>query len=204
MPAWDWRARPAGIPPEMAATSDGPRSVRVGCAGWNYDSWRPAIYPEGCPKRLWLERYAELFDTVEVNSTFYGRPKGTTVERWVEHTPRGFLFACKASRYLTHVKRLADSEVKNFKLAEGLKRFFEPLDPLREAGKLGPILWQLPANFHRDDERLGRVLELLPPGRHAFEFRHSSWFTKPVYQALRDHDAALVIADAPGAVVHDP
>ena len=171
--------------------------VRIGCSGWNYRDWRGVVYPEKLPARLWLARYSELFDTVEVNSTFYGTPNPETVGTWVEQTPPGFLFAVKANRYLTHVKRLADSPEKNFKLTDGMSRFFEPLEPLREAGRLGPILWQLPGNFRRDDERLANLLSLLPPGRHAFEFRHPSWFTAPVYRLLGEHDAALVIADDP-------
>jgi uncharacterized protein YecE (DUF72 family) len=171
--------------------------LRVGCSGWNYDSWRGSFYPEKMPKRLWLERYAESFDTVEINSTFYGTPKRKTVEHWAQQVPDNFLFACKMSRYVTHIKRLADSPAKNFKLEDGIKRFADTLEPLREAGKLGPILWQLPPTFKRDDARLAHALGLLPEGRHAFEFRHESWFTKPVYEALGDHDAALVIADDP-------
>ena len=171
--------------------------VRIGCSGWNYTSWREIVYPKGLPTSGWLERYAELFDTVEVNNTFYRLPKRDAVARWAEQTPDGFLFACKASRYLTHIKRLADSAEKGFSLEEGLNRYYEPLEPLREAGKLGPTLWQLPGNFKRDDERLTHLFELLPPGRHAFEFRHPSWFTAPVYRLLGAHDAALVIA-------HDP
>jgi uncharacterized protein YecE (DUF72 family) len=171
--------------------------TRIGCAGWNYDSWREAIYPKGTPKRLWLERYAETFETVEVNSTFYGAPKPKTVEHWAEQVPEGFIFACKMSRYVTHIKRLADSPAKNFKLVDGINRFADALEPLRDADKLGPILWQLPPNFERDDARLHHALENLPPGRHAFEFRHPSWFTKATYDALGDHGAALVIADDP-------
>ncbi len=171
--------------------------VRIGCSGWNYASWRGGIYPDGLPARLWLPRYAELFDTVEVNNTFYRLPKREAVAHWAEQTPPDFLFAVKASRYLTHIKRLADSDAKGFRLSEGIRRYFEPLEPLREAGKLGPVLWQLPGNFKRDDERLATALELLPPGRHCFEFRHPSWFTAPVYRLLADHDAALVIGDDP-------
>jgi len=171
--------------------------LRIGCSGWNYKDWRGTVYPRGEPQRRWLELYAELFDTVEVNSTFYGTPKPKSVATWVEQTPPGFLFAVKASRYLTHIKRLADSEVKSFKLKEGIARFYEPLEPLRAAGKLGPTLWQLPGNFQRNDDRLRTALELLPEGRHAFEFRHPSWFTAPVYRLLGEYDAALVIADDP-------
>jgi uncharacterized protein YecE (DUF72 family) len=166
------------------------RPVRIGCSGWQYDSWRGRLYPEGLGKGRWLQRYAEVFDTVEVNSTFYGLASRDAVARWVEQTPPGFVFAAKASRYMTHVKRLQN-------LAEGVGRYYESIEPLVESGKLGPIVWQFPANFKRDDERLGRALPLLPPGRHCVEFRDESWFTEPVYRLLRRHGAALVIADHP-------
>jgi uncharacterized protein YecE (DUF72 family) len=139
---------------------------------------------------LWLQHYARHFDTVEVNNTFYRLPSQTSVARWVEQTPPNFIFAVKASRYLTHVKRLTD-------LGDGIKRYYERLEPLVRSQRLGPVLWQLPANFHRDDERLRAALEALPSGRHCFEFRHSSWFAKPVYELLCAHNAALVIGDRP-------
>jgi len=108
----------------------------------------------------------------------------------VERTPPGFLFAVKGSRYLTHIRRLREIE-------QGVERFWEPLEPLRESGKLGPVLWQLPASFHRDDDRLAFALERLPPGRHCFEFRHPSWFCSEVYGLLHTFGAALVIGDDP-------
>jgi uncharacterized protein YecE (DUF72 family) len=169
--------------------SAGPRPVRIGCSGWNYASWKDEFY-EGKPARLWLEHYAQYFDTVEVNNTFYRLPLKTSVARWVEETPPNFVFAVKASRYLTHVKRLTD-------LGSGIQRYYERLEPLARSPKLGPVLWQLPANFRRDDERLGAALAALPPGRHCFEFRHASWFVEPVYDLLRNHGAALVIGDRP-------
>ncbi|HZU61617.1 MAG TPA: DUF72 domain-containing protein, partial [Solirubrobacteraceae bacterium] len=132
--------------------------VRVGCSGWMYDSWRGRLYPDGEPKRRWLELYAQHFDTVEVNSTFYRLARESAVAGWVAQTPPDFLLAVKASRYLTHVKRLVD-------IGEGIARFYEPLQPLVQSGKLGPVLWQLPENFHRDDARLTGWLDLLPPGR---------------------------------------
>jgi uncharacterized protein YecE (DUF72 family) len=141
----------------------------------------------------WLARYAEEFDTVEVNSTFYRLASRDAVARWVEETPPGFLFAAKASRYLTHVRRLRDVE-------QGIHRYYERIMPLVEAGKLGPVVWQFPATFRREDDALERVasaLELVPPGRHCFEFRHQSWFHPETYALLRDHDAALVIGDHP-------
>lgn len=161
------------------------KDVRIGCSGWVYASWRQGIY-EGVPQARWLERYAELFDTVEVNATFYRLIKRTTVEGWVERTPPNFLFAVKGSRYLTHIRRLQGIE-------EGVERFWEPLEPLRESGKLGPVLWQLPASFHRDDAVLASTLELLPPARHCFEFRHASWFTPAVMRLLEEGGASLVI-----------
>ena len=166
------------------------RPVRIGCSGWNYRDWRERVYPAGMPARLWLQHYATLFDTVEVNSTFYRLPSRDAVANWAAQTPPGFLFAIKASRYLTHIKRLAN-------LGQGVKLFYERIEPLIDAGKLGPVLWQLPGNFRCDLERLGAALEQLPPGRHCFEFRHPSWFSADVYALLRRHAAALVIGDTP-------
>jgi uncharacterized protein YecE (DUF72 family) len=165
------------------------RTVHIGCSGWNYTSWKDEFY-EGKPARLWLEHYARFFDTVEVNNTFYRLPLETSVVRWVEETPPHFLFAVKASRYLTHIRRLID-------LGRGIERFYERLEPLTRTPKFGPVLWQLPANFRRDDDRLAAVLAALPPGRHCFEFRHASWFVEEVYGLLRRHRAALVLADRP-------
>ncbi len=165
--------------------------IRIGCSGWNYRSWRATFYPQGLPASRWLEHYASAFDTVEVNTTFYRLARRTTVERWVAQTAPEFCFAVKASRYLTHMKRLTD-------LDRGVARFYEPLEPLAAAGRLGPVLWQLPPNFARDDERLAAALDRLPAGRHAFEFRHPSWFCDEVYELLRWHAVALTIGDRPG------
>jgi uncharacterized protein YecE (DUF72 family) len=164
--------------------------VRVGCSGWSYSHWREEVYPEGVPQRRWLEHYATLFDTVEVNATFYRLPRRETVAGWVERTPPDFLLAVKASRFLTHVRRLSD-------VGRGLERFYERIAPLLDSPKMGPVLWQLPETFHRDDERLAGALVRLPPGRHCFEFRHESWFAPEVYELLREHGAALVIGDHP-------
>jgi uncharacterized protein YecE (DUF72 family) len=166
------------------------KPVHVGCAGWNYRDWRGRFYPQQLPARRWLEEYSQRFDTVEVNSTFYGLPSRDATAGWVAQSAPGFLFAIKASRYLTHIKRLAN-------IANGVGRFYERLEPLTEAGRLGPLLWQLPENFTRDDARLEGALAQLPPGRHAFEFRHPSWFTPAVYRILRSHGAALVVGDHP-------
>jgi uncharacterized protein YecE (DUF72 family) len=164
--------------------------VRIGCSGWQYKDWRERFYPKGCAQRNWLEYYSRHFDTVEVNSTFYRLARADAVGRWVEETPQDFEFALKASRYLTHIKRLTDME-------QGLKRYYESIDPLVGTPKLGPIVWQLPDNFKRDDERLCNLLENLPPGRHCVEFRNAGWFTDEVYELLRTYKVALAIGDHP-------
>ncbi len=167
------------------------KPVRIGCSGWNYNHWRNGVfYPPRLPQREWLRYYAEHFDTVEVNATFYRLPRREVVANWVKGSPPGFLFAVKASRYLTHIRRLTD-------VRGGAARFYERIDPLVRSPKFGPVLWQLPANFHRHDERLAGALERLPDGRHCFEFRHESWFAAEVYGLLRRHDVALVIGDHP-------
>src|SRR4051794_30484910 len=160
--------------------------VLIGCSGWQYKDWRGVLYPDRCPQRRWLEVYSQSFPTVEVNSSFYRLPKRDAVARWTQQVPSGFVFTVKVSRYITHIKRLTD-------VADGMRIFGERIEPIAERGCLGPLLWQLPPNFKRDDERLAGALAALPPGRHAFEFRHESWFAPEVYELLRAHGAALVI-----------
>jgi uncharacterized protein YecE (DUF72 family) len=164
------------------------RPVRIGCSGWQYADWRGRVYPPGTPQRRWLAHYATLFDTVEVNSTFYRLAKPDAVARWVAETPDDFLFTVKASRYLTHMKRLTDME-------RGVARLYAGIAPLVDSPKLGPVLWQLPERFHRDDDRLAFALERLPPGRHCFEFRHPSWFCSEVYGLLHTFGVALANGD---------
>jgi uncharacterized protein YecE (DUF72 family) len=166
------------------------KPVHIGCSGWNYRDWRELVYPRGLAPSDWLAEYARHFHTVEVNTTFYRLIARDAVARWVEQTPTDFVFAVKASRYLTHIRRLRDIDV-------GVARFYERIEPLIEAGRLGPVLWQLPESFQRDDGRLAGALQALPPGRHAFEFRHPSWFAEQVYAILRAHGAALVVGDHP-------
>jgi uncharacterized protein YecE (DUF72 family) len=167
------------------------KPARIGCSGWNYDHWRNGVfYPPRYPPREWLDYYSRHFDTVEVNSTFYRLPRRDAVANWVRTSPAGFLFAVKMSRYITHIRRLRE-------LGAGVRTFYERIAPLVGSAKLGPVLWQLPGNFRRDDERLAEALARLPPGRHCFEFRHESWFVPEVYELLRSSGAALVIADDP-------
>jgi uncharacterized protein YecE (DUF72 family) len=170
--------------------SESVSETRIGCSGWNYEHWRGRFYPEGLPESRWLSHYAQSFDTVELNASFYRLPTRRSAERWAAATQRGFLFAVKASRYLTHVKRLRE-------VGKGVALLFERIEPLGDAGKRGPILWQLPENFHRDDGRLAAALAELPRGRHCFEFRHASWFAPEVEELLQRHGVALVIGDHP-------
>jgi uncharacterized protein YecE (DUF72 family) len=166
--------------------------IRIGCSGWSYESWRDGVfYPPRLATGRWLRHYAECFDTVELNASFYRLPTRTAAEGWTQQTPGGFQFAVKVSRYLTHIVRLADT-------AEHLGLLLERLEPLIQAGKVGPLLWQLPPTFQRDDERLAQALDELPRQfRHAFEFRHRSWFADDVFALLRKHGVAVVIADRP-------
>jgi uncharacterized protein YecE (DUF72 family) len=164
--------------------------VRIGCSGWQYKSWREIFYPKGLGQPRWLEHYAKTFDTVEVNSTFYRLASRDAVATWLEKTPPDFVFALKASRYLTHIKRLTDLE-------QGIGRYYERIEPLLGTPKLGPIVWQLPPNFKRDEARLEHALASLPDGKHCFEFRHESWMTPAVFEMLRQRDVALVIGDHP-------
>ena len=164
--------------------------IRIGCSGWNYASWRERVYPNGLPPRGWLAHYASLFDTVEVNATFYRLQKPQHVAQWLEVTPPDFVFAVKASQFLTHMKRLTD-------LDRGVQRYYDSIAPLAASPKLGPVLWQLPERFKVDVDRLAFALDNLPPGRHCFEFRHESWFIPEVLDLLRWHGVALAIGDHP-------
>jgi uncharacterized protein YecE (DUF72 family) len=165
--------------------------LRIGCSGWNYAHWRDGVfYPPRLPPRRWLEHYAQHFDTVEVNATFYRLPRASAVANWLDQTPPGFVFTIKMSRYVTHVKRLRD-------LRPSLALFYETIAPLVRSAKFGPVLWQLPPTFKRDDDRLGEALAQLPAGRHCFEFREPTWFAAEVYALLRERGVALVIGDDP-------
>ncbi len=175
----------------MQAAGGGAHELRVGCSGWNYKHWRNGVfYPPRLAAHRWLDFYGQYFDTVEVNATFYRLPTEKAVRGWVEGSPEGFLLAIKMSRYVTHIKRL-------LALSEGIPLFYERIAPLLDSPKLGPVLWQLPPTFRRDDERLAGALAQLPAGRHCFEFRHESWFADEVYELLRRHGVALVIGDDP-------
>ena len=161
--------------------------IRVGTSGYSYPEWREAFYPERFPTVRMLPYYAERFDTVELNNTFYRMPTAKTIAGWEAETPAGFVFALKASRRITHLARLRD-------VAEPVGHLLETVRAL--GPKLGPLLFQLPPNLRKDIARLGACLALVPPPVClAFEFRHESWFDEEVYGLLRARNAALCVAD---------
>lgn len=163
--------------------------IRIGTSGWNYGHWRGSFFPQGLKQSEWLKFYAGNFDTVEINATFYRLPKPEYVANWAGAVPEGFLFAVKGSRFLTHIKRLGET-------GEPVDRFFDLMGRLGK--KAGPVLWQLPPQLRRDDDRLAAFAGNLPGGwRHAFEFRHPSWFCRDVYDILERAEAALCIGDHP-------
>jgi len=165
-----------------------------GACGWNYWHWRGIFYPEELRSWDWLKHYAGVFDTVEINASFYRLPERKTFERWRKSTPDGFVFAVKASRYLTHVKKLADPE-------EPLERLLEASGGLGE--KRGPILFQFPPNWGIDLPRLEAFLKLLPAGlRTAFEFRNDTWHRDDLWSLLARYGAAYCMMDSPGLPLH--
>jgi len=161
----------------------------VGTSGWHYDHWRDRFYPEKLVKAKWLEFYASHFTTVEVNNSFYRLPSEAAFATWRDSSPANFTFAVKVSRFITHIKRLKDT-------AEALKNFVSRARILGE--KLGPLLYQLPPNMHRNDEVLESFLSTLPQGmQHVFEFRHESWVDKGVFEILRRYNVGLCVFDMP-------
>jgi uncharacterized protein YecE (DUF72 family) len=159
----------------------------VGTSGWQYKDWRGVLYPAGCPTRLWLEEYARRFATVEVNNAFYRLPTRETFEAWRERTPPDFVVAVKASRYLTHIKRLREPQ-------EPVQRLMSRAEGLGD--RLGPVLLQLPPTLRADAELLDACLACFPAGtRVAVEPRHETWWTPAVRGVLEKRGAALCWAD---------
>jgi len=164
-------------------------TLYVGTSGWAYPSWKPAFYPEKLAQKKFLNYYASRLNAVEVNYSFRQLVKETTIQNWIAETPEHFHFTIKAHQVLTHIKRLKDAE-------DFLKRFLGTLEGLERAGRLGPILFQLPPNFKADQTVLAEFLRLLPRTvRTAFEFRHESWFTDETWGTLRERNVALCVAE---------
>ncbi|CAN5270198.1 DUF72 domain-containing protein [soil metagenome] len=159
----------------------------IGTSGWQYADWRAAFYPPTLPQAEWLEHYAGRFRTVELNNSFYRLPPRATFERWARRTPADFVVAVKASRYLSHMKRLRDPVEPVGRLMDGAAGL---------GAKLGPVLVQLPASFKVDAARLAAALDVFPEEvRVAVELRDPSWFREPVRAVLADRNAALCLAD---------
>jgi uncharacterized protein YecE (DUF72 family) len=169
----------------------------AGTSGWAYPSWKPGFYPEKLAQAKFLTYYSSQLNSVEVNFTFRQLLKETTVQKWINETPENFRFGVKAHQVITHIKRLKGAD-------EFVKRFVTTLEPLERAGKMGPILFQLPPNLKIDAELLRNFLACVPRGvRMAFEFRHPSWFSDETYQVLRDCNAALCVAETEERVTPD-
>lgn len=163
------------------------RSVRIATSGWHYGHWKGPFYPEKTPDSRLLKFYSGRFDTVEVNNTFYGLPDEKTIVQWRDSTPEGFIFSIKASRLITHMKKLKDP-------GRTLPPLLERIKPLKE--KLGPILFQMPPRWGLDIGRLNEFLDALPEDhRYTFEFRDTSWFDHRVYGLLKRRNIAFCIYD---------
>jgi uncharacterized protein YecE (DUF72 family) len=161
----------------------------AGTSGWAYPSWKPDFYPAKLPQKNFLQHYATQLNTVEVNFTFRQLVKDTTIQKWIAETPAGFRFGVKAHQVITHIKRLKNTE-------DFVPRFLATIQPLAQAGKLGPVLFQLPPNLKADSSLLEQFLATLPRAvPSAFEFRHASWFTDEIFALLKKNNRALCVAE---------
>ncbi len=161
--------------------------ILVGTSGWSYKEWKGSFYPPDQKPPGMLRYYAERFPTVEVNNTFYRMPTTALLESWCAEVPENFTFVLKASQKITHMRRLKDVDAE-------VKYFLETAQAMGD--RLGVVFFQTPPNLMKDADRLARFLREIPKGRRAaFEFRHATWFDDEVFGLLRDHDAALCLAD---------
>lgn len=168
-----------------------PAQVRIGCSGWQYKHWREIFYPKGLPQTRWFAFYAEHFDTVEINNSFYMLPKPQTFEKWRDQAPPGFCYAVKANRYLTQAKKLKECE-------EPIGRMMAATRHLGD--RLGPMLYQLPPKMGINLERLESFLQLVPEDvTNVFEFRNASWYAPETYSLLDRYGASFCIHDMPGS-----
>jgi len=166
--------------------------IHIGTSGWSYRHWRGTFYAPGLRPADELAFYTRQFQTVEVNNSYYRLPQETTFATWRDTVPPGFVFAVKASRYITHMKKLRDTE-------QAVALLLERADVLGD--RLGPILFQLPPRWHKNVERLGAFLQQLPTGyRYAFEFRDPSWFADDTYDLLREHGIGFCVYDLAGRI----
>ncbi len=165
-------------------------SLHIGTSGWSYPTWKPSFFPDGLPAKRFLEFYATQLNAVELNATFRRMPAAAAIAGWIAAAPPDFRFAAKAHQSITHFKRLKNAE-------EPLRFFLQSLEPLRQSGRLGPILLQVPPNLKADTPLLEAFVQLLPHAyQFAFEFRHETWFADPVYEVLKKKNAALCWAES--------
>lgn len=167
-----------------------PKRYYIGTSGWHYNHWIGPFYPPEFKPKDFLGFYIQYFDTVELNNPFYHLPKPQVFKGWHQQTPKGFIFSVKASRYITHVKKLKDAK-------ESVEYFLKSAKNLKE--KLGPILFQLPPRWNSNPDRLKEFLDILPKGYlYTFELRDPSWFNEEVYKLLKEYNAALCMYDFNG------
>lgn len=167
------------------------QQIRVGCSGWQYKHWRNDFYPAGLAQSRWFAHYTTAFDTVEINNSFYRLPSAETFAKWRDQAPTRFLYAVKASRFLTHMKKLKDPE-------EPIDRLFSRMRALGR--RLGPVLYQLPPGWKADAERFAYFLAALPRGiRHVVEFREPSWYGEEIRALLDRYKVAMCLHDMPGS-----
>jgi uncharacterized protein YecE (DUF72 family) len=165
--------------------------LRVGCSGWQYRHWKGSFYPAELRQADWFDHYASVFDTVEINNSFYRLPEAETFARWRNQSPARFLFAVKASRFLTHMKKLKDPD-------EPLERFLSHASRLGR--KLGPVLYQLPPRWAPDIDRFRRFLDALPARRlHVVEFREPGWYCEEIYALLETRGVSMCLHDMKGS-----
>ena len=195
MPRSSKISQPDAAPESKSVNAaNAPTGIHAGTSGWAYPLWKPVFYPAGLTAKRFLEFYASQLNSVEVNYTFRAFPTATALAGWLAATPAGFRFSFKAPQRITHISRLRDCH-------EIVGRFVDALEPVRAAGKLGPLLFQLPPNFKADPALLADFLSAPTfagptPPMAAFEFRHASWFAEETYAVLRLHNAALCIAES--------
>ena len=163
--------------------------AHIGCSGYNYKDWRGKFYPEKMPQRRWFDYYSSIFDTVEINNTFYKFPREKGLNNWRETAENDFQFTLKGHRYITHRKKLKD-------IAENVKQFEDLARLLKR--NLGCILWQLPPNLKRNDEKLVQFCKDMDPAfKNVLEFRHESWYDKEVYEILKEHNVSFCSISSP-------
>ena len=164
------------------------RDIFIGTSGWSYASWRGPFFPKVLSSRLHLQFYASQFGSTELNGVFYRTPTEEAVRTWAEQTPEDFVFAWKASKFITHWKRLSENSANSIALMETRLKVLSP--------KVGAVLFQLPPQFSKNRERLASFLDMLPRCYpYAFEFRHTSWYENDIYEILRAHDVSLCLSD---------